>query len=109
MSRLKGACCALALCALCAVASAGSPPAEPHGPFATVSSGALQGARTGNIDAFLGVPYATAPVGDLRWRPPRPPGTWSGSRAATTFGASCYQEWPARPFGPYTAEYVDTP
>ena len=37
--------------------------------------------------AFKGVPYAAAPVGDLRFRPPRPHPSWSGTRDALTYGA----------------------
>jgi para-nitrobenzyl esterase len=49
--------------------------------------------------AFLGVPYAAPPVGDLRWKPPQPVSPWSGPRKATEFGAACPQ-LPARWF-PY--------
>lgn len=41
--------------------------------------------------AFLGLPYAAPPVGDLRWRPPQPAASWSGVRDATRFGARCEQ------------------
>lgn len=36
---------------------------------------------------FRGIPYAAPPVGDLRWRAPRPAEGWEGIRPATRFGA----------------------
>ena len=59
---------------------------------AHTSYGALRGdARTG-IAVFRGVPYAAAPTGRRRWRPPQPPPSWAGVRAATTFGAIAPQD-----------------
>jgi para-nitrobenzyl esterase len=45
----------------------------------------------GKVKAFLGVPYAAAPVGDLRWKAPQSAASWKGERDATKFGASCAQ------------------
>ena len=45
----------------------------------------------GKVRAFLGLPYATAPVGDLRWRAPQPAAKWKGDRDATKYGAHCAQ------------------
>ena len=47
----------------------------------------------GKVRAFLGLPYAAPPVGDLRWKAPQPPAKWTGVRDATTFTARCPQ-WP---------------
>lgn len=41
--------------------------------------------------AFLGVPYAAPPTGELRWKAPQPAAAWNGVRDATTFGARCEQ------------------
>ena len=41
--------------------------------------------------AFLTIPYAAAPVGELRWRSPQPVESWQQPRDATAPGASCPQ------------------
>ena len=48
--------------------------------------GKLQGYFTGFSMLFAGIPYAKAPVGDLRFRAPEKPEPWEGVRDATTFG-----------------------
>jgi para-nitrobenzyl esterase len=55
-------------------------------PVVTVSGGRVRGVRRGDLWSFSGIPYARAPVGDLRWRPPVPPDPWSGTRDASAFG-----------------------
>jgi para-nitrobenzyl esterase len=47
-----------------------------------------QGAATGQMRQFLGVPYAAAPVGANRWNPPQP-FCWAGTRQFTAFGNHC--------------------
>jgi len=56
-----------------------------------VESGTLAGVSDQGIAVFKGIPYAAPPVGDLRWRAPRPAVAWSGERAATDYGYSCPQ------------------
>jgi para-nitrobenzyl esterase len=61
-------------------------------PSAKVAQGELLGVREQpDVDAFLGVPFAAPPVGELRWRPPQPPASWSGTRDASAFGPACTQ------------------
>jgi para-nitrobenzyl esterase len=63
-------------------------------PTVTLVSGRLRGMRFGserNEVAFLGVPYAAPPTGELRWKPPEPVPRWAGMRDATQFGAACPQ------------------
>ncbi len=60
-------------------------------PVVQTGSGNVQGLIQNNVAKFLGIPYAAAPVGSLRWAPPQPAAAWSGTRAATTYGATCAQ------------------
>ena len=55
--------------------------------------GKLQGKflNEGKVRAFLGIPYAAPPIGDLRWRAPQPAPHWKGLRNATQYGAHCEQ------------------
>jgi para-nitrobenzyl esterase len=55
------------------------------------ASGVVEGKEAGPAHAFLGIPYAAAPVGDLRWKPPVPVAKWDGVRKATEFGSHCMQ------------------
>lgn len=54
-------------------------------------SGVVEGKNDGAVHAFLGIPYAQPPVGDLRWKQPLPTANWKGVRKATEFGAHCMQ------------------
>jgi para-nitrobenzyl esterase len=47
--------------------------------------------NSGKVRAFLGLPYAAPPVGDLRWAPPQPAASWHGTRPASHYGARCIQ------------------
>ena len=45
----------------------------------------------GKVRAFLGLPYAAPPIGELRWKAPAPALKWKGTRDATNYGAHCVQ------------------
>ena len=53
--------------------------------------GVVAGKMQGAARAFLGIPYAAPPVGELRWKAPMPAATWTGARKAAEFGARCMQ------------------
>jgi para-nitrobenzyl esterase len=67
------------------------------GPVAITEDGVFRGVATPAMNEFLGIRYAQAPVGDLRWQPPRRPERSPGLEDATQFGNHCPQ--PASPFG----------
>ncbi len=48
--------------------------------------GVLEGFEEDGVKKFLGVPFAQAPVGDLRWKAPQPVQAWEGIREAKQFG-----------------------
>src|SRR5262245_20855336 len=56
-----------------------------------VDGGQITGVVDRGVRVSRGVPYAAAPIGDLRWRPPRPVVAWSGVRDAAQYGAECPQ------------------
>jgi para-nitrobenzyl esterase len=55
------------------------------------TGGIVRGFTTGGVRVFDGIPYAKAPVGNLRWHAPEPANSWSGVRAATRPGPDCVQ------------------
>ena len=61
-------------------------------PIVSSSAGKLRGVRLDNgLIAFRGIPYAAAPVGPLRWRPPSPVTPWADVKDALDFGADAIQ------------------
>jgi para-nitrobenzyl esterase len=67
------------------------PEAEPASER-VLPQGKLIGYRASNgVLGWVGVPYAAPPVGELRWRAPRPAKPWQGSRKATETGTACLQ------------------
>ncbi|CAK1549816.1 unnamed protein product [Leptosia nina] len=47
------------------------------------------------VEAYLGVPYATPPLGSLRYMPPVTPSQWRTTRLADAAGPACPQSPPA--------------
>ncbi|MEU8238256.1 carboxylesterase family protein [Actinoplanes missouriensis] len=72
-------------------------PAAAHGhghgrtTEAATRYGRVRGRRQDGIVKFLGVPYATPPLGALRFRAPKPPRPWSGVRDAVDFPNPAFQ------------------
>lgn len=86
----------LALVTGCGTASAtpaAHTAAQRDAPFGSLTvgteAGKVRGVARGSAHRFLGVPYAAAPVGALRWKSPQPVRPWAGVRAATASGPAC--------------------
>lgn len=54
-------------------------------------TGRISGVRTNGSVVYKGIPFAAAPVGDLRWRPPQHAASWTGTRKADAFAPACMQ------------------
>lgn len=74
-------------------AAEAEPEPEPSSKRLVIATdrGRLRGATDGKTDVFRGIPYAAAPIGPLRFRPPQPPAAWDGVRDAIAFGSKCPQ------------------
>ena len=60
--------------------------------LATITTGQLAGTTlSSGIHVFKGIPYAAPPIGNLRWKAPQPPLSWTYLRDATYFGARAVQ------------------
>ena len=72
-----------------------------------VAGGLVSGipGRDPSVTVFKGLPFAAPPVGDLRWRAPRPVAAWQGVKKADKFGSSCMQTL-ADERKPWTYEFM---
>ena len=72
-----------------------------------VEQGLLSGALGADpsIRVYKGIPFAAPPVGELRWKEPRPPESWTGVRPADTFSPACSQNLAGSRL-PWTEEYM---
>lgn len=67
-------------------------------PIVSTNYGKLRGLKKelnneilGPVEQYLGVPYASPPIGDRRFQPPEAPGSWPEVRNATQFVPVCPQ------------------
>ncbi|WP_337846933.1 carboxylesterase family protein [Sphingomonas sp.] len=73
------------------IALAVGSPALAQAPQVAAPAGTVEGVEQGGLRIFRGIPYAQAPVGPLRWKPPVAAPDWQGVRKATAFGPACVQ------------------
>ncbi len=82
----------LALCTLVALTLTAQAPRPA--PIVVVDTGRIEGITLPALPkgaAFLGIPYAAQPVGELRWRTPQPAPAWSNLLRAKAYGPACPQ------------------
>jgi para-nitrobenzyl esterase len=60
-------------------------------PVVDTAYGPVRGVDDGTIKVWKGIRYAAPPVGELRWRAPRPPVQWTEPADATRVGPACPQ------------------
>jgi para-nitrobenzyl esterase len=62
---------------------------EPLSDPLKIDTGYISGTLIGDVDnpirAYRGIPYASPPVGDLRWKPPQPAAPWNEIRPCVEF------------------------
>ncbi len=79
--------CLISLLALAACSG------QQNNPVLTIEGGQIQGVVSNDhsVLVYKGVPFAAAPVGDLRWKAPQPVTPGKGVRIADTWGAAAIQ------------------
>ncbi len=104
MSTLRRACLVAWILVLggCGARGDGSAPTEAETldrvsgalPTASVDTryGPVVGISFDGVHVFRGIPYAAPPMGEHRWRPPKPPTPWIEPLQAERFGAACPQQ-----------------
>ncbi len=79
MKMLPAICCIALPLSLAAQFTADHPQAE-------TANGIVEGVSHSGVSVFEGIPFAQAPIGDLRWREPQPVKDWTGIRKVDHFG-----------------------
>lgn len=91
LNLLAGTAIAIVLTA-CGGSSNDAPVASVEAaPVVSTDKGTVQGVNSAGMREFKGIPYAAAPVGELRWKAPVAAASWTGVRNADTYGSVCPQ------------------
>src|SRR4029453_9296584 len=53
--------------------------------------GLVSGVVADGVQSWKGIPFAAPPIGDLRWRAPRPAAPWTGVKEARAYANDCMQ------------------
>ncbi len=79
--------------------------AQIKSPAIKTDAGLVSGITKDSLHIFKGIPFASPPVGALRWKAPQPVKHWTGVRQCDTFSASPMQASPA-PFSMWSEEFL---
>lgn len=73
----------------------------------TTKYGKIEGIDHGWYTEYRGIPYAKAPVGELRWKAPQEPDAYEGVYEAKTFACRAMQDEGSMP--PWDKDFYDDP
>ena len=65
--------------------------AAAPGPLVATQEGIVKGSIVNGVAEFLGVPFATPPLGNLRWKPPKNHAPWAGVLTTQAYAPICAQ------------------
>lgn len=68
-----------------------TPAAAADQPVVVTTDGPVRGVTEGGLHVFRGIPYAAPPIGDNRFKAPKPVAAWTEPLAAAEFGPACPQ------------------
>lgn len=101
----------LAIAALALTACTGAQkPAADENPVLSIEGGKVQGVICDSTDVIVykGVPFAAAPVGELRWKKPQPVEAWDTIMIADHFRNAAWQASHDPNDGAYGTEFFET-
>lgn len=90
-STICGIALAVSLNPIASIAQDGPADTAAESVIVQTDKGAIRGRVEDGIEHYLGVAYAQAPVGDLRFQPPVEPMAWDGVVSAEQYGSRCIQ------------------
>lgn len=76
-------------------------------PVLTIEGGQVKGVELENSVVYRGIPYAAAPIGDLRWQLPQPVQAWDSVMVADHWSAASWQAAHDPNDGNYGVEFYD--
>ena len=94
----------LVVAALALTGCGGSDDPAPDPTLVQTQQGAVKGTSANGVQQFLGIPFAAAPIGALRWKPPTAAPARTGVFNANQLGSACLQAGPPPTFAPSGSE-----